>query len=154
MTGLRAGVFEGEGRSLRAGLQDAVFDAGIEEVCGGFFGDGEALRLDEGAGVLGDAIESVLQRCFSEAVTSYIIALPSLLWVPEPFVVALHGRARGFFRCNGLIAGRVAGHGGALHLLDEGDEASEALFASGFVVRVTGCVGASPARMKPWPAPS
>ncbi len=59
-----AGVFEGEGRGLGADLQDAVFDAGVEEVGGGLFGDGEALGLDEGSGVLGDAVELVLQRLF------------------------------------------------------------------------------------------
>ena len=59
-----AGVFKGEGRGLRAGFQDAVFDAGVEEVFGGLFGDGETLRLNESAGVLRDAIELVLQRCF------------------------------------------------------------------------------------------
>jgi hypothetical protein len=59
-----AGVFEGEGRGLRSDLQDAVFDAGIEEFFGRFFGDDKALGLNEGAGVLGDAIELVLERGF------------------------------------------------------------------------------------------
>ena len=58
------GVFEGEGWGLGSGFQDAVFDAGVEEVFGGLFGDGEAFGLDEGAGVLGDAVELVLQRLF------------------------------------------------------------------------------------------
>ena len=58
------GVFEGEGGGLRSSLQDAVFDAGVEEVFGGLFGDGETFGLDEGAGVLGDAVELVLQRFF------------------------------------------------------------------------------------------
>jgi hypothetical protein len=57
---LRDGVFKGEGRSLCSNLHDPVLDAGVEEVCGRFLGDGETLGLDEGAGVLGDAIESVL----------------------------------------------------------------------------------------------
>jgi hypothetical protein len=59
-----AGIFEGEGRSLRSDLQDAVFDAGVEEFFGRFFGDDEALGLNEGTGVLGDAIELVLERDF------------------------------------------------------------------------------------------
>ena len=46
---------------LCAYLQDAVFNAGGEELGGGEFGDGEALGLDEGAGVLGDAVEGVLE---------------------------------------------------------------------------------------------
>ena len=54
------GVFEGERGGLRPGLQDAVFDAGVEEVFGCLFGHCEALGLDEGAGVLGDAVELVL----------------------------------------------------------------------------------------------
>jgi hypothetical protein len=58
---MRDCVFKSEGRSLRSGLQDAVLDAGIEEFCGRFLRDGETLGLDEGARVLGDAIELVLQ---------------------------------------------------------------------------------------------
>ena len=56
------GVLEGEGRSLRSAFQGAVLDAGVEEVFGRLFGDGETLGLDEGAGVLGDAIELILER--------------------------------------------------------------------------------------------
>ena len=41
-------------------LEDAVFDAGVEEVFGRSFRDGETLGLDKCAGVLGNAIESVL----------------------------------------------------------------------------------------------
>jgi hypothetical protein len=55
-----ARVFEGEGRGLGSGFEDAVFDASVEEVFGCFFGDGETFGLDEGAGVLGDAVELVL----------------------------------------------------------------------------------------------
>lgn len=33
-------VLQGEGRSLCSDLQDTVFDAGVEEVFGRFFGDG------------------------------------------------------------------------------------------------------------------
>jgi hypothetical protein len=58
------GVFEGEGWSFSSGFQDAVFDAGVEEVFGSLFGDGETFGLDEGSGVLGDAVELVLQRLF------------------------------------------------------------------------------------------
>jgi hypothetical protein len=57
---VREGVLQGEGRSLLSDLQDAVLDAGVEEVCGRFFRDGETLGLDKCAGVLGNAIESVL----------------------------------------------------------------------------------------------
>ena len=69
-----AGVFEGEGWGLGSGFQDAVFDAGVEEVGSGFFGDGETLGLDEGAGVLGDAVELVLQT----------ILLCWRTWPPSP----------------------------------------------------------------------
>ena len=54
-------LFESEGWSLLSDLQDAVFDAGVEEVCSRLFGDGQALGLDEGAGVLGDAVQLVLK---------------------------------------------------------------------------------------------
>ncbi len=50
-----AGVLQGEGRGLSAGWEDAVLDAGGEEL-----GDGEALGLDEGASILGDAVELLL----------------------------------------------------------------------------------------------
>ncbi len=50
------GVFESEGWSFGSGFQDAVFDAGVEEVFGRLFGDGETFGLDEGTGVLGDAV--------------------------------------------------------------------------------------------------
>jgi hypothetical protein len=68
------GVFESEGRGLRPDVQDAVFDAGVEEVCGRSFGDGETLGLDEGAGVLRDAVESVLERDVERGSHRYIIA--------------------------------------------------------------------------------
>ncbi len=75
-----AGVFEREVWCLLAGFQDAIFDAGIEEVLGGSFGDGKALRLHEGASVLGDAVELILQRCFQRSGHDSIISLsPSLL---------------------------------------------------------------------------
>jgi hypothetical protein len=57
---VRESVFKGEGRSLCSDLQDTVLDAGVEEICGCFFGDCETLGLHEGAGVLGDAVELVL----------------------------------------------------------------------------------------------
>jgi hypothetical protein len=68
------GVLEGEVRSLRADAQDAVFDAGVEEVFGRSFGDGETFGLDEGAGVLGDAVEPVLERDIERGSHNYIIA--------------------------------------------------------------------------------
>ena len=51
---------EGEGWGLCAGFEDAVFDAGGEEFGGGLLGDGEALGLDELAGVCGDGVELIL----------------------------------------------------------------------------------------------
>jgi hypothetical protein len=33
------GIFEGEGWSFGSGFEDSVFDAGVEEVFGGLFGD-------------------------------------------------------------------------------------------------------------------
>src|ERR1700677_2912740 len=73
------GVFQNEGRSLRSDLQDAVLDAGIEEVFGRLLGDGETLWLDEGASVLGDAVEPVLKRDVESGGHSYIIAAISLV---------------------------------------------------------------------------
>ena len=73
------GVLKGEGRSLRSDLQDAVLDAGIEEVFGRSFRDGETLGLDEGAGVLGDAVETVLQRDVESSSHTYIIAAISVV---------------------------------------------------------------------------
>ena len=58
---------EGELRGLCAGFEDAVFDAGVEEVYDGLFGDGEALGLDEGASVLGDGVEFFLKGCGGHA---------------------------------------------------------------------------------------
>jgi hypothetical protein len=56
------GVLEGEDRRLRANVQDAVLDARVEEVFGCSFRDSEAFGLDEGAGVLRNAVEPVLER--------------------------------------------------------------------------------------------
>ena len=44
------------------GAQDAVFDAGGEELGGLLLRDGQPLGLNQGAGVLRDAVEFVLQR--------------------------------------------------------------------------------------------
>ena len=57
-----AGVLEGEGRGLRANGEDAVLDAGAEEVGDHLLRDGEALGLNESASVLGDLVELVLER--------------------------------------------------------------------------------------------
>src|ERR1700677_2518578 len=73
------GVFQNEGRSLRSDLQDAVLDAGIEEVFSRLFGDGETLWLDEVARVLGDAVEPVLKRDVESGSDSYLIAAISLV---------------------------------------------------------------------------
>ena len=47
--------------------------------------------------------------------------------------MALRSGDWGFSCCYGFVAGGVAGGRGAFHFLDERDEASEALFAGGFV---------------------
>lgn len=54
-------VLEAKGRSLRTDGEQAIFDARVEEIGDSLFGDGEAFRLDQGPGVLGNAIELVLQ---------------------------------------------------------------------------------------------
>lgn len=55
------GVREFEGRGGRADGEDVVFDAGGEEVANGAVGDGEALGLDESAGLGGDVVEFGLE---------------------------------------------------------------------------------------------
>lgn len=57
-----SGVGKCERGGFRAGCEDAVFDASGEELGDGLFGEGEALGLDQSAGVLGDAVELVLKR--------------------------------------------------------------------------------------------
>jgi hypothetical protein len=47
---------------LRAGADDVVLDAGVEKLGDDLINDGEALGLDEGAGVFGDGVEAFLQR--------------------------------------------------------------------------------------------
>lgn len=61
-------VGEREGRGRGAGLENAVFNAGGEELGDGALGEGEALGLDESAGVLRDAVELVLQRCVGRVI--------------------------------------------------------------------------------------
>ena len=58
---LIAGVLEREFGSLRAHGENAVFNAGSEKLFDGAFAYGQALRLDEGAGVGCDLIELVLK---------------------------------------------------------------------------------------------
>ena len=55
------GVGEIEGRSGGADGEDAVLDAGGEEVVNGGVGDGETVRLDERAGLRGDVVEPGLE---------------------------------------------------------------------------------------------
>ena len=55
------GVGEIEGRSGGPDGEDAVFDAGDEEVMNGGIGDGEAVGLDERAGLGGDVVEPGLE---------------------------------------------------------------------------------------------
>ncbi len=74
-----AGVGKRKRRRLRAGLEDAVFNTGCEEFSHRLLGEGEAFGLDEGAGVLGDAVELVLQRGFQESSHTYIIAATSVV---------------------------------------------------------------------------
>ena len=65
----RGGVAEGGGRGVGeieaggggADGEDAVFDAGGEEVLHGGVGDGEAAGLDQGAGLSGDVVELGLE---------------------------------------------------------------------------------------------
>ena len=61
---LGEGVGELEQGGFCSDGNDFFFDAGGKEGGGGGFGDGEALGLDEGPGVLGDAVELILQRLF------------------------------------------------------------------------------------------
>ena len=70
-------VFESESRSLRPGFQCAVLDAGVEEIFGRLFGDCEALRLDEGACILRDAVQLILKRGVESSGHNYIIAAVS-----------------------------------------------------------------------------
>jgi len=55
------GVGKVEERGRVADLENAIFDAGGEELCGGVFGDGEAIGLHEIAGAGGDGVELVLE---------------------------------------------------------------------------------------------
>ena len=55
------GVGKREGRGRRTDGQDAVFDAGGEEFVHGGIGDGEAIGLDERAGLGGDVVELGLE---------------------------------------------------------------------------------------------
>jgi len=55
------GVGKLEGRGGGADGEDVVFDAGGEEVADGAVGDGEALGLDESAGLGGDVVEFGLE---------------------------------------------------------------------------------------------
>jgi hypothetical protein len=73
------GVFEGEGRGLRPDVQDAVFDASVEEFFGRSFRERQTFGLDEGASVLRDAVESVLERDVERGSHKYIIAAISVV---------------------------------------------------------------------------
>jgi hypothetical protein len=77
------GVFKREGRSLRPGFQDTVFDTGVEEVFGRLFGDSETLGLDQSTGVLRDAIQLILKRDVESSGHYYIIAAVSVGWFVE-----------------------------------------------------------------------
>ena len=55
------GVGKGEGRGGCTDGEDAGLQAGVEEGLYGVVGDGEALRLDEGAGLGGDVVELGLE---------------------------------------------------------------------------------------------
>lgn len=55
-------VRQHELRGASAWRKDAVFDAGRKQVRSGLLRDGQPLGLDQRAGVLGDAVEFVLQR--------------------------------------------------------------------------------------------
>lgn len=55
------GVGKREGRGRRTDGQDTVFDARGEEFVHGGIGDGEAVRLDERAGLCGDVVELGLE---------------------------------------------------------------------------------------------
>jgi hypothetical protein len=54
-------VGQGEGGGLGSGGEDAVLDAGSEELLDRAFTDGEALRLDQVTGLGGDVVELVLE---------------------------------------------------------------------------------------------
>ena len=58
----RASVLKREAGGSTVYRKNTVFYAGIEEVRGRLFRDGETVGLDELAGVLGDAIELVLKK--------------------------------------------------------------------------------------------
>ena len=55
------GVGQSEGGGGGADREDMVFDAGGEEIADGSVGDGEALGLNEGAGLGGDVVELGLE---------------------------------------------------------------------------------------------
>jgi len=57
------GVFEFELGGDGADGEDAVFNAGVEEIGDGALADGQALLLHQVAGVGGDLVELVLQGC-------------------------------------------------------------------------------------------
>ncbi len=117
-------VLQGEVWGGGAGLQDAVFDAGGEELFDVALGDGEAFGLDEGAGVLGDGVESILERWDRRAMEGVGGGI-------------LHGFA---------FVGEVRGCSRrSVRRL----KASVKAFLLASVAS-----GAWPARMKPWPAPS
>jgi len=71
-------VRQRESRCGGAGLEDAVFDAGGEELGDGLLGEGEALGLHEGPRVLSDAVELILEGGLERGGHELIIAAPGL----------------------------------------------------------------------------
>ncbi len=137
---------QGEGRGLRAYGEDAVFDAGGEEVGDGLFGDGEAFGLDECPGVLRDLVELVLKRRFERSGHDYIIAATSMV----PWQEAVGFAVDDFFaRVLLLVVGMDAVFNPLRRETRRVKPSSRAFLLPGTVL-----LGSSPARIKPWPAPS
>ena len=142
--------------------EDAVLDAGGEEVGDQLLGDGEALGLDESASVLGDLVELVLKGQGAGG-HSLIIGAERFRASVRPIHVAMRLRHEwgtqmvvlhrcsfggvvagwGGFGCGGFLCeGFVVGGGDArgLHVFEEGDQTFEALFA-GCLVAGDGVAG-------------
>jgi hypothetical protein len=145
------GVFECEGWSLRPGFQDEVLDTSVEEIFGRLFGDRETFGLDECTGVLRDAVELVLERDVNSGSHNYIIAAVCLLslelfslWhetvVPDFWATALSWL---------VLVATLADFISLIRVTRRLKPCSRAVLLPGTVL-----VGSSPARMKPWPAPS
>ena len=113
------GVVEGELGGDGADGEDAVFDAGGEELGDGALADGQALGLHQVAGVGGDLVELVLKASLRSVAGSYcfrtyrqLCSVESLQILPPEALFGAHAHAAQ------AAAHHFAGHAAFAHLLE------------------------------------